>query len=111
VTEIALTLVDVLDAFDEVRVCTSYQLNELQIDYLPAREDLLAQVTPSFTSAAGWRQDITGARRRADLPEGALAYIALLEREVGARITMVGVGPDREQLVPVSDEAAILAVA
>jgi adenylosuccinate synthase len=111
VTEIALTLVDVLDAFDEVQVCTSYRLNELQIDYLPAREDLLAQVMPSFTALRGWKHDITAARRREDLPEGALDYVQFLERVVGAPITMMGVGPDRDQLVALTDEAAVLKAA
>lgn len=111
VTEIALTLVDVLDVFEEINVCTQYRLNEVNIDYLPAREDLLAQVQPVLTAIPGWKQDTTGSRSAADLPEGARAYIAFLEREIGARVTMVGVGPDREQLVPLTDDAAILAVA
>lgn len=111
VTEIALTLVDVLDVFDEIDVCTQYRLNEVTIDYLPAREDLLAQVEPVFSTVPGWKSDITGARTAGDLPEGALAYIRFLEKQVGAQVTMVGVGPSREQLVPLTEGAAILKVA
>ena len=111
VTEIALTLLDVLDVFEEIQVCTQYRLNEVNLDYLPAREDLLAQVTPVLTPITGWRQETTGARAAADLPCGARDYISFLEREVNARVTMVGVGPDREQLVPLTEDAAILAVA
>jgi adenylosuccinate synthase len=111
VTEIALTLVDVLDVFEEINVCTQYRLNEVSVDYLPAREDLLQQVSPLLTSVQGWLSDTTGARSADDLPEGARAYISFLEGEIGARVTMVGVGPDREQLVPLTDDAAILSVA
>lgn len=111
VTEIALTLLDVLDVFEEINVCTEYRLNEVSIDYLPAREDLLAQVSPVLTSLSGWKQETTRARDAADLPDGARAYIAFLEKAVDARVTMVGVGPDREQLVPLTEDAAILVTA
>lgn len=109
VTEIALSLLDVLDVFEEIRVCTGYQLNEMSINYLPAREDLLAQVVPMLSSVEGWREDISSARSVDDLPAGARGYISFLEKAVGARVTMVGVGPDREQLVPLTEDAAMLA--
>lgn len=111
VTEIALTLLDVLDVFEEIKVGTRYGLNEVSLDYLPAREDLLAQVTPEFSAVPGWMRDITAARSAQDLPDNARGYIAFLERLIGARITMVGVGPAREQLVPLTADAAILAAA
>jgi adenylosuccinate synthase len=111
VTEIALTLLDVLDVFEEVKLCTRYRLNEVSIDHLPAREDLLSQVTPEFTSVPGWTTDITGARAATDLPDNARHYIEALEQQIGARITMVGVGPDREQLIPMTENAAILSEA
>jgi adenylosuccinate synthase len=111
VTEIALTLLDVLDSFEEINVCTEYRLNEVSIDYLPAREDLLAQVSPVLTAVPGWTTDTTSARSIDELPDGARGYISFLEEQIGARVTMVGVGPDREQLVPLTDDAAILAVA
>jgi adenylosuccinate synthase len=109
VTEVALTLIDVLDAFEEIEVCTQYRLNEVTIAYLPAREDLLAQVTPAFSTIPGWLAETTGARTAADLPAGALRYVEFIERQIGARVTMVGVGPEREQLVPLTEDAAILA--
>jgi adenylosuccinate synthase len=111
VTEIALTLLDVLDVFEEIEVGTRYGLNEVSIDYLPAREDLLAQVTPDFSALPGWKQEITAARSAADLPRNALGYIEFLQQQIGARITMVGVGPDRSQLVPLTADAAIVSAA
>ncbi|MEA2528714.1 MAG: adenylosuccinate synthase [Thermomicrobiales bacterium] len=108
VTEIALTLLDVLDTFDEIKVCTAYRMNDVSVNYLPARDDLMAQVKPEFTTLPGWKADTSGARSASDLPPNALAYIRFLEEHLGAPITMVGVGPDREQLVPLTDDAAIL---
>jgi adenylosuccinate synthase len=108
VTEVMLTLLDVLDQFESISVCTAYRLNEVSIGYLPARNDLLEQVTPEFTALPGWRTDITSARSAADLPAKAIGYVEFLEHAIGAPITMVGVGPAREQLVPLTDSAAIL---
>jgi adenylosuccinate synthase len=99
VTEIAVTLLDVHDVFDEVRVCTGYRLNEKAITYLPAREDLLAQISPVLTPFPGWLSPTIEARDLRDLPPPALGYLRFLEMSVGAPITMVGVGPGRDQLV------------
>jgi adenylosuccinate synthase len=108
ITEVALTLLDVLDTFESISVCTAYRLNELSIGYLPARNDLLDQVTPEFTALPGWEDETTSARSVGDLPANALGYVEFLERAIGASITMVGVGPAREQLVPLTDSAAML---
>jgi adenylosuccinate synthase len=103
VSEIAITLLDVLDVFDEVRVCTGYRLNEVAISYLPAREDLLAQVSPVFTPFPGWLAPTTDARELRDLPPAALGYLRFVEMAVGAPISMVGVGPERTQVVQMGE--------
>ncbi|MCC6314042.1 MAG: adenylosuccinate synthase [Thermomicrobiales bacterium] len=100
VTEIALTLLDVLDAFEEIEVCTAYRLGDRIITHLPARDDELARVEPIYETLPGWRSPTPAARSVSDLPQGALDYIAFLEKQLGAPIALVGVGPDREQLVP-----------
>lgn len=107
VTEVALTLLDVLDVFEQINVCTSYLLDNGAIRHVPARNDVLARAVPGLERFPGWKQDITGARSRNDLPEGALDYVSFLERQIGAPISMVGVGPAREQLVPLTETAAI----
>jgi adenylosuccinate synthase len=99
ISEIALTLLDVFDVFDEIRVCTAYRLNEVTIDYLPASEDLLTQVTPVYETLPGWLVATTPARQATDLPPAALAYVRFLEAKLGVPITRVGVGPGREQIV------------
>jgi adenylosuccinate synthase len=108
VTEVALTLLDVFDTFDQIKIGTGYRLNDVSLGYLPARDDLLTQVKPEFQSLPGWESDITGIRSASDLPARAVDYVHFLEDQIGAPITMVGVGPDREQLVPLTDDAAIL---
>jgi len=100
VTEVCLTLLDVFDGFDEIKVCTGYRLNDIVIDHLPARDDLLALVEPDYATLPGWRNPITAARSPEELPEAALAYIRFLEAAIGAPVSLVGVGPDRRQLVP-----------
>ncbi|HKG26569.1 MAG TPA: adenylosuccinate synthase [Thermomicrobiales bacterium] len=108
VTEVALTLLDVLDTFDEIKVCTAYRLNDVSVGHLPARDDLLAQVKAEFQTLPGWKAETSQIRTADELPANAMAYIRFLEGQIGAPITMVGVGPDREQLVPLTGDAAIL---
>jgi adenylosuccinate synthase len=108
VSEIALSLLDVLDAFETIKVCTAYRHGSMQLDHPPAQADLFASVKPEYQTFPGWLADITSARTRDDLPAEALAYAESLGRFVGAPVTMVGVGPAREQLVPLSDKAAIV---
>ncbi len=105
VTEVALTLLDVLDVFDEIKVCTSYCLDSVRLDHLPAGEELLAQVVPVYETLPGWRVPTTDVRTEADLPAAARSFIRFLVNAIGAPITRVGVGPDRQQLVPLGAHA------
>lgn len=111
VTEVALTLLDVLDVFEQINVCTSYQLGGERLTHVPARNDVLARAAAIYEQLPGWRRDISDARGRRDLPGQALNYVAFLAERIGAPITMVGVGPAREQLVPLTEAAAISAAA
>ena len=106
-TEIALTLLDVLDVFDEIQVCNGYRLNQVAVSYLPAREDLLAQVTPVFKSFPGWLLSTTEAREMHELPPAALGYLRFLEMVVGAPISLVGVGPGRANLVRMAQAVTV----
>jgi adenylosuccinate synthase len=111
VSEIALTLLDVLDEFASVDVCTAYRLGNESIDHVPARDDLLAAVSPRYETLPGWREPLTALREGDPLPQNAIAYVRFLERAVGAPITMVGVGPNREQLVPLTAPSPVGALA
>jgi len=100
VTEVALTLLDVLDAFPEIRVGVAYALGGETVSHLPAREDLLTAAEPVYETVPGWLEETTAIRSGADLPPNARAYIAFLEEKIGAPVGLVGVGPARDQLVP-----------
>ncbi|MBX3069585.1 MAG: adenylosuccinate synthase [Thermomicrobiales bacterium] len=99
VSEIALTLTDVFDVFPEISVATSYQWNGQPLGYVPANLDDYAAVVAEYQTTTGWLQDITGARRQADLPAGALAYVRSIGDATGVEVSMMGVGPAREQLI------------
>ena len=99
VSEIALTLVDVFDVFPEMSLCTGYQIGSSVVDYVPADLGVLSQATPLYESHAGWLEDITAVRNAGDLPDLARSYCAKITARVGPPVTMVGVGPARDQLV------------
>jgi adenylosuccinate synthase len=105
VTEIALTLLDVLDVFPVIQIGLAYNIEGDQVRHLPAREDLLALADPVYETVPGWEASTSEARTGADLPAGARAYIESIEHHVGAPVTMVGVGPGREQLVSLEGAA------
>jgi adenylosuccinate synthase len=99
VDEVALTLVDVLDAFDTIRTCTAYRKDDVELRHLPAVLEDAEQVDPVWADFPGWQSDTTGAREFDDLPVEAKAYIAHLETVFGAPVRYVGIGPAREQLI------------
>ncbi len=99
VTEIALTLVDVLDVFDEIGICTGYQVGDRMVNHVPALLDSLEGATPILDFVPGWKSDTTAARSFNELPENVLEYLGQIETHLGAPIRYVGVGPDREQLI------------
>ncbi len=92
-------LLDVLDAFDEIRVCTGYRLDGRAIRSVPPRVSEASRIEPVFESLPGWRADTTGARRWDDLPENARRYLDRLGAIIGAPVTLVSVGPDRSQSI------------
>lgn len=97
--EIALTLLDVLDAFDEICVCTAYRTPAGETADFPRNIAQLDVVEPIYTSLPGWRTDITGCRAFDDLPERAREYVRFIEEFVGAPVTIVSVGPNEEQTI------------
>jgi len=111
VTEVNLSVLDVLDVMEEIKICTAYDIDGELTTAVPSAVDEYARAQPVYESIRGWKADLTGARSISDLPDGAREYISTLERVIGAPITMVGVGPGREQLVPLTDWAAIQHIA
>lgn len=94
-----ITLLDVLDAFDEIRVCVGYRLDGETVRSFPASIADAERVEPVWETLPGWNQDLTAARRWSDLPANAVRYLDRLSEIIGTEIGMVGVGPDRAQSI------------
>lgn len=96
VTQLCMMKADVLGEFDEIEVCTHYMHKGEKIDYLPydIRPD---EVQPIYKTFECWPGDLTGLRDVADIPASLNAYIKMIEDETGVPISILSVGPDREQ--------------
>ncbi len=98
-TEIALTKLDVLDELDEIRVCVGYEAWGVRYDHPPYHQSVLHEVAPIYETLPGWRQDLSGVTAYDELPGAARDYVRFLADAIGVPITVVGVGPGREQFV------------
>ncbi|MCI9405622.1 MAG: adenylosuccinate synthase [Oscillospiraceae bacterium] len=96
--QLALTKMDVLSYLDQIPVCTAYEVNGRITREFPFG-DHLAEAKPIVETLPGWHCDISGCRKKEDLPKNALDYIAYLEKAVGCRIRYVSVGPDRDAYI------------
>jgi adenylosuccinate synthase len=99
--EIAVMLLDVLSGLPELKLCTAYDLDGERLTHFPSDAYLLERCKPVYESIPGWSEDITGARKLADLPAGARRYIDRVSELVGLKVSVVSVGPDREQTIMV----------
>jgi adenylosuccinate synthase len=95
--ELAITNLDGLDGLDTIKICTAYQLRGEVIHYPPATISDIEQCEPIYEEHQGWRQDLSTITAYADLPDLAKAYLDRLSELAGAKISLVGVGPDRVQ--------------
>jgi len=98
-SEIALTKLDVLDTLAEIKVCVGYDAGGVRYDYPPYHQSVLHEVTPIYEVLPGWQSDITASTRYDQLPTAARDYVKFLESTMGVTISVVGVGPGREQFV------------
>ncbi len=98
-TEFALTKLDVLDTFDEVKICIHYRRKGEIISGYPDRAELLAAVEPEYVTLPGWKTTLSACRSIDDLPAAAKQFIAVVEEQVGIPIRIVGVGPERDDVV------------
>ena len=103
VTELAVTKLDVLDAFDTLKVCVAYEAEGRTYMHPPYHQSVLHKVKPVYEELPGWNTDLTGATRLDDLPPQAKDYLAFLADACGVPVGLVGVGPGREQFVRFTD--------
>jgi adenylosuccinate synthase len=102
VSDIAITLLDVFDVFETIQVCVAYEIEGQLLDEVPARADQLVRVRPVYEALPGWRASTIDARRAEDLPRLAVDYLRFIEDQINVPVSLVGVGPGREQLVPLA---------
>ena len=98
-TDYVLTKLDVLSELETIPVCVAYDVDGVREDEMPMTQTGFHHAKPVFEHFDGWQSDITGARTFEDLPPNAQAYVEALERLSGCRISVIGVGPDREQSI------------
>ena len=103
ITGIALTKLDVLDGFDELRVCDSYELDGEVIDYFPSGTRQQAAVKPIYRTLEGWSQSTRGARSWSELPGNAIKYIRQIEELIEAPVALLSTSPEREDTILVKD--------
>ena len=99
ITDLALTKLDVLQNLPVLKICVAYELDGKTLEYLPQEEGALARVTPIYEEMPGFEDDISGCRTFDELPDTVRAYVERLEELTGARISIVSVGPGREQTI------------
>ena len=100
-TGLAVTKLDVLDSFDEIPVGVTYRLDDEDCLEIPAEVGVLGRVQPVYETQSGWKQPTGMARRLADLPSAARAYLDRLEKLSGVPIRYVSVGTRRDQIIEV----------
>jgi len=101
VNELCITKMDILSGFPEIKICTSYQLNGMGYETLPVglSAEQLAKARPVYETLPGWTENLTGIRKWKDLPQNAQAYIHRLQELSGVQVSLVSVGPERDQII------------
>lgn len=98
-SEIALTKLDILDTFETVRVCVAYEIDGERVQRLPYHQSDLFAAKPIYQDFEGWKTDLTSVTSVDELPTQARVYLDFLADQIGVPITMVGVGPGRDQIL------------
>ena len=99
VTGIALTKIDVLDSFDEIKICIGYKLGDQKLDYFPSSEDDQQNVEPIYESFEGWKSKTTGINSFKDLPILAQNYINRIVELTGTKVDLISTSPKREDTI------------
>jgi len=99
VTDFALTKLDNYDGLDEIPVCVAYEVNGVRHDEMPVNQSDFHHAKPVYELLDGWWEDITGCRTFEELPAAARAYVLRVEELIGARVSAIGVGPGRHEII------------
>ncbi len=99
VTDFVITKLDVLTGLDKVPVCVAYDVGGVRHDEMPVNQTDFHHATPIYEELDGWWEDITACRTFEDLPANAQAYVLRVEELIGARVSAIGVGPGRDEII------------
>lgn len=99
----AVTRLDILDSFDEIKMCVAYKYKGEILNEIPASLKVLAEVEPVYETFAGWKTDISKVRRYEDLPENAKKYLARMAEVTGIDLGIVSVGPNRDETIVIKE--------
>ncbi|WP_062517723.1 adenylosuccinate synthase [Demequina gelatinilytica] len=102
-TDIVLTKLDVLTGIEEIPVCVAYDVDGVRHQDLPLDQAAFAAATPVYENFPGWTEDISGCREFSDLPKNAQDYVKAIEALSGCRISTIGVGPGRDEIIQIND--------
>ena len=99
VSELAVMKLDILDTFDEIKICVGYELNGKKLDYYPMQMNAQATVKPVYETLKGWKTSTFAVREKSKLPENALKYLKRLEELLGVPVKLVSTSPERDDVV------------
>ena len=99
ITDLAITLLDVLTGFEKLKICTSYMLDGKEIDYIPSTIEEFNKCKPVYIELDGWYEDISNVKSFNNLPKNAKNYIHKIEEITGINVSIISVGPDRKQTI------------
>jgi adenylosuccinate synthase len=99
VTDFVITKLDVLTGLEKVPVCVAYDVGGVRHDEMPVNQTDFHHATPIYEELPGWWEDITACRSFEELPANARAYVLRVEELIGARVSAIGVGPGRDEII------------
>ncbi|OGH02912.1 MAG: adenylosuccinate synthase [Candidatus Levybacteria bacterium RIFCSPHIGHO2_01_FULL_37_17] len=100
-TDLAITKMDILDSFKEIKVCTHYLLNGSKIRYFDLSTETLSKLKPVYKTLPGWRAKTNGIKKYKDLPKNAKSYLREIEKLVGVKISYISTGAETENIVEI----------
>lgn len=99
INEIALTKLDVLDSFEEIKICVGYQKDGKKLKSFPTDVQSLEKVVPMYRSFHGWKEDISHIKKWKQLPKQTMKYVTMIEQLSGVKVSLVSVGARRDQTI------------
>ncbi len=98
-TQIALTKLDILSGVDTLKICTAYKYKGEILKDFPMNQNIIGDLEPIYEELPGWKEDISEIRAYADLPENARRHVELIEELGGVKVSIIGLGPERDQAI------------